>query len=575
MAAADFRLGTWLVQPSLNTISRNGASIHVEPKMMQVLVYLARQSGEAVSKDELLKAVWPDTFVTDDVLIRSISELRRILQDDAHEPRIIQTIPKRGYRLLPKLDPNTAPAKNVTRDSIAVLPFINLSSDAENEFLADGMTEEIINAMAQITELHVVARSSAFSFKGKHVDPRIIGQQLNVRTVLEGSVRRSGSRLRITAQLINATDGYHLWSERYDREMKDVFDIQDEISRSIADRLKITLQGNDSEPLVRTGTKNLEAYQLYLKGRALLYRRGGAIPRALECFERAVSLDPDYALAWAGLADAHTTLGYYGLRRPDASMPKGMEAAQRAVALGPTIAETHNALAMASWMGAWNKAMAEREFLHALSLNPRYIQARAWYALFYLQFSAGRLMEGVSQTELALECDPLSSYAHAIYSFTSVYAQQCEKAVQVARHAVELDSECYLAHFALQEVLHISGQFEESVAVGESALAMSGRHPWSLAILAVTLADWAKLADADAVYAEMTGRGRRQYVAPALLALAAAAASREDEAIRHASHAFEIRDPHCLFFLSNLEPSSARLHASPRFRQVLLDAGLS
>jgi len=195
-----------------------------------------------------------------------------------------------------------------------VLPFLNLSADPENEFFTDGITEEIINALAQIKKLHVAARTSSFSFKGKHVDLRIIGERLNVRAVLEGSVRRSGNHLRVTVQLVSVADGYHLWSEKYDREMKDIFEIQDEISRSIAERLKVTLE--NEQPLVKAGTNNLEAYQLYLKGRALFFRRGPHLRRSLECFERAVALDMNYALAWAGLADALNMHGFWVYFRP-------------------------------------------------------------------------------------------------------------------------------------------------------------------------------------------------------------------------------------------------------------------
>ncbi len=457
--------------------------------------------------------------------------------------------------------------------SIAVLPFINMSADTENEFFADGITEEIINALSQIERLHVAARTSSFFFKGKHPDMRQVGKQLNVRTVVEGCVRKAGDRLRITAQLVNVADGYHLWSQRYDRELKDVFAIQDEIARSIAERLKLSLEGDQPEQLVKAGTKNLEAYQLYLKGRALLYRRGRAIWQAAECFDRAVSLDPDYALAWAGVADAYTTIGYYGFARPESSMAKGMEAARRAVTLNPSLAEAHNALAMASLMGAWDKAQAEREFLRALELNPRYIQARDWYALFYLQFSEGRLAEGVVQAKLALEADPLSSYAHAVYSLTCAVAGKYAEAVAASRRAVELDSESYLARMIFHGVLHLSGQFEEAVVVGEFALAISGRHSWSMAVLAMTFADWGRPADADAIYAEMLARARRQYMPPALLAVAASAAGREGEAIRHAREAFEIRDPACEAYFSRHSGYSARLYAYPRFRELLSEVG--
>jgi TolB-like protein len=374
-----------LVSPNLNTVSRNGTSARLEPKVMDVLVCLAGHAGEMTAKEKLVQTVWPDTFVSDDALKHCISELRRVMEDDARESTIIQTIPKRGYRLVAAVVARNSPAPSVARDSVAVLPFINMSADPENEFFADGITEEIINALSQVEQLHVAARTSSFFFKGKHIDMRQIGEQLSVRTIVEGSVRKAGDRLRITAHLVNVADGYHLWSQRYDCGMEDIFAIQDEVARSIVDRLRVTSKQDTQEPLVRTGTTNLEGYQLYLKGRALLYQRGAAIPRALECFKRAVNLDEEYGLAWAGLADSYTTLGYYGLTRPEVSLPAGTEAAQRAVELGPSLAEAHNARAMAYLLDTWDLPSAEREFLCALELNPRYIQARDWYALFYLQ----------------------------------------------------------------------------------------------------------------------------------------------------------------------------------------------
>jgi adenylate cyclase len=569
---ALIRFGSFELDAESRELLKQGVKVRLQEQPFQILQVLLEQPSRVVTREELQRRIWPsDTFVDfDRGLYNAIKKLRESLDDSAESPRFIETLSRRGYRFIAAVTKNSGHAAQA---SIAVLPFINMSADAENEFFADGITEEIINVLSQIEQLHVAARTSSFFFKGKHADMRQIGEQLNVRTVLEGSVRKVGDHLRITAQLVNVADGYHFWSERYDREMKDVFAIQDEIARSIAERLKLTLEGDGAEHLVKAGTKDLEAYQLYLKGRALLYRRGGAIPHALQSFDRAVKLDPDYALAWAGLADSYTTLGYYGLAAPDACMPKGMEAARCAVALAPSLAEAHNALAMASLMGTWDKAEAEREFLRALELNPKYIQARDWYALFYLQFSEGRLAEGVAQAKLALESDPLSSYTHAIYGLTCAIAGKYAEAVQISRRAVELDSESYLARIILLGVLQSAGRFEEGVAVGELALTMSGRHPWAMALLAVTFADWGKPADAGAVYAEMLARASRQYVQPALLALAASASGRQDEAIHHAREALEIRDPGCQPYFSRHQSYSARLYAYPRFRELLSEMG--
>jgi TolB-like protein/Tfp pilus assembly protein PilF len=540
---------------------------------------LAQHPGETLSKEQLFQAVWPNIIVTEDVLKRCVAELRRAFDDDARNPHIIETISKRGYRLLAPVSAlavATAPAspESAVTDSIVVLPFANMSADPENEYFADGITEEIIDALAQIQGLHVVARSSAFSFKGKFIDLRIVGEQLKVRTVLEGSVRRADNRVRITVQLVSTADGYHLWSERYEREMKDVFAIQEEIAQAIAQRLKITFPWR-GKPLVKTSTPNLEAYEAYLKGRALLYKRGPAISRALVCCQRAVDLDPNYACAWAALADCYSLLCWYSLAVPRDFMPKAVEAARRAVALDPSLAEAHSALAFISLLHSWDRAEAEREFALATQLNPKDVQALYWYGFFYLQLSEGRLTEGLEQGKLALASDPLSGTAHAMYALTCNLAGKTAESIEVSRRAVQLDSESFFANWVLQAVLQSSGQFEASVAAGESALAMSGRHPWSMAWLAVALADCGKTGEADSLYFEMQARARREYIAPTSLAIAASAAAREDEVIRYAREAYEIRDPSCMTFFSRYSSLSPRFYRDPRFREIIAQMGRS
>jgi len=535
-----------------------------------------------VTREELQQRIWPsDTFVDlDHGLYNAIKKLREAMGDSADTPRYIETLSRRGYRFIaPLIGPAPEPggsarAADAPRDSIAVLPFLNLSADVENEFFVDGITEEIINALAQIEQLHVVARGSAFSFKGKHIDLRIIGEQLNVRTILEGSVRRAGNRLRITAQLVNAADGYHLWSERYDREMEDIFEVQDAIARSIAERLKVTLAGDQQARLVKAGTENLEAYKLYLKGRVLLYRRaaGLAIPRALECFKQAVALDSEYAPAWAGLADAYTMLDFYGFSRPEGRAPRGKQPAKRAVELDPGLGEAHSALACVYLMSDSDLAEAEKEFLCALELNPRYIQARAWYALFYLQLARGRLEEGISQAKLAMESDPLSGYAHAMLGMTYSVAGRYAEALQTLQRGVELEPESFLPRWSMHWTSHLSGRFAEAVAAGEEVLASSGRHPWAMATLAVILADWGKPAAAEALYVELMARAGRGYVQPSQLAIVAAAAGRQDEALRYARESVEIRDASVIWFSKYL-PYTARLRADPRFQEILLKFG--
>ena len=578
----NLRFADYEVDARAGELRRRGVRVRLQVQPFQVLWSLLERAGDVVTREELQKRIWPvDTFVDfDQGLNNAVKKLREALGDAADKPRFIETLSKRGYRFIAEVEESSGisrvipgPLARTAVDSIAVLPFTSVSPDPADEFFADGMTEEIINALAQIDRLHVVARTSAFSFKGKHIDVRLVGKQLNVRTILLGSVRKAGNELRITTQLVNAEDGYHLWSDRFDREVKDIFKIQDEIARAIVERLKVSLKPGEQERLVTAGTNTLESYQLYVKGRQLLYRRGGAIARAAQCFEREIALDPDYALAWAGLADSQAVLGYYGFVRPESNAPKVLEAAHRAVALAPSLAEARNAMAIASLMCDWNRKESEHEFLRAIELNPSYTQARDWYALFYLQFSEGRLEDGIAQAKLALKADPLSSYAHAVYGLTCGNGGKHQEGVEACRRAVELDSESFVAQMLLQLVLHIQGNLEESVAAGELALAMSGRLAWSMAFLGVSYGKWGKSEEADALYSEMLARARRQYIPPALLAVAAAAASRENDALRHAREAFEIRDPDCWIFFTRHFPFSAPLYAYPRFCELLVCNG--
>ncbi len=351
-----------------------------------------------------------------------------------------------------------------TEKSIAVLPFTNMSSDPEIEYFGDGIAEEIINALAQLPGLRVAGRSSAFSFKGKREDLRVIGDKLAVGTVLEGSVRKAGARLRITAQLVNVADGYHLWSERFDREPEDVFAIQEEIARTIAERLQVSMAGSDQKTLVRPHTENLEAYQLYLKGRGLLYRRGVAIWQALEAFRAAFELDPQYALASAGLADAYTLLGLYGVLTPRDALPHARAAAHRSVELGPELAEAHNAVAGVQ-LWDWEWSGADREFRTALQLNPSYVQARCWHGMFNLQWVQGRDEEGIAEAARAVEVEPLAAYPRSMFALALSGARRHGAAVQEARRAAGLDPDAYFSQIILAAAYHGAGRLADARGV--------------------------------------------------------------------------------------------------------------
>jgi tetratricopeptide (TPR) repeat protein len=414
----------------------------------------------------------------------------------------------------------------------------------------------------------VAARTSAFSFKGKSVDLRTIGEKLNVTTVLEGSVRRAGDRVRITAQLSDVRNGFQLWSERYDRELKDIFDVQDEIAKAIAERLRVTLEGTREARLVEQATANIEAYQLYLKGRALLGRRGLSIPRALEQFRQAVEQDPGYSLAWAGLADAYTGLAITGSVSSAGSKREAMAAATRAIELDPASAAGHCALANATLLYENNRARAGQEFERGLELNPNYALGRSWYALFYLQWARGELERGIAEARRALDTDPQSSYLSMILCCCYCTAGRLDEAVATGRQAMQQDPDSFVARWATGVALRTAGRCDEAVSVLESAAAISSRHSRALASLAGAFGHWGKRAEASAIYRELLDQSTRSYVCFTYQALAAEAAGEREEALSLSRRAWEEREPP--FFLhTRYLPEFRTLRADPRFTAIL------
>ena len=459
-----------------------------------------------------------------------------------------------------------APAERVA--SIAVLAFTDMSAAKDQDWFCDGIAEEILNALTPLKGLRVAARTSAFSFKGKSDDLRTIGEKLNVTTVLEGSVRRAGDRVRITAQLSDVQNGFQLWSERYDRELKDIFDVQDEIAKAIAERLRVTLAGGKDYRLVEQATTNIEAYQLYLKGRALLDRRGASVPAALGLLRNAVELDPGYSLAWAGLADTFTVLAYSGAVRGSELKAQAMAAATRSIELDPTSAAGHNALACASLLYENNRAKAKHEFERALELNPNYVLARSWYALHYFQWACGKFEQGILEARRALDIDPLSAYVAMILAICLCTAGRLDEAIETARRAVQQDSESFVALWALGVSLGTAGRFEEAVSTLEAAAGMSGRHTLALTCLAGVFGQWGKSAKASALHRELMDSASRGYVSASHLALTAEAAGQREEAIAFARRAWDEREPPFILWARHF-PQYRALHSDPRFAAIL------
>ena len=451
--------------------------------------------------------------------------------------------------------------------SIAVLPFVNMSKDEEQEYFSDGISEEIINMLVKIPELNVAGRTSSFSFKNKNEDIRIIAEKLNVDHILEGSVRKSGNMIRITGQLIEASTGYHLWSEKYDRELHDVFAIQDEIAKVIADKLKITFYDQVGKPIERAQTHNVEAYQLYLKGRSLYYKRGIEMFEALRCFEAALKVDPEYALAWAGLTDTYSMLCLHSFIPPEEVWPKAIQAVQRAMETGPQLAECHSALGTIALLYERDWEKAEQEYLKALELNPKYMQARTWYSLFYLQQVKDLNELAIEQAEIAIQNDPLSSYAHTILGMVKLKSGTNDGLESVTK-GVEYDRNSFLAWYALGIAYHINGEFSKAIETLNYSIEISGRHAWALNSLLITFIDAKHEKEAETIYHELILRSKTGHVLPSILAMASAAMGKNEKAIQYAYQAFERHDPFQIQSSKNW-PDNKYLVAIPEYQEIL------
>jgi serine/threonine protein kinase/Tfp pilus assembly protein PilF len=433
------------------------------------------------------------------------------------------------------------PIVDVNHRSVAVLPFANMSGDPSNEYFSDGVSEEIINALAQLPGVHVPARTSAFSYKGKNVDLRTIGEQLSVATVLEGSVRKSGNRIRITAQLVNVADGYQLWSERYDRELTDVFAIQDEIASAIAGKLDVTLGGGNAQ-LVKPPTRDIAAYDVYLKGRALVRQRGASLPAAADAFEQAIALDPEFSAAYAGLAQALVLSAMWGLTRFPAVKERASEAIDAALSRDPNSVSGHIASGILA-LCLLDRERACQSFTRAVALDPSDSEARAIYALYDRGYIRGSYDGGLDEMDMALLGDPRGAHVHAHKGLLLAWAGRFADAADAGRRACELDPGSFYATWALVHALNVGGDLDEASVETEKAIARFGRHSWLMMGWSAGLKRAGRPDIADALFQELEARARTAYVQPMTRASAAFGANRIDDTFRLLNEALEDGDP--------------------------------
>ena len=459
---------------------------------------------------------------------------------------------------------------SLDRYRIAVLPFANISADPEDEYFADGMTEELISKFSSLHDLSVIARTSTMQYKGTGKGVAEIGRELQVGTVLEGSVRKAGDRLRITAQLIDVASQAHLWSEEYDRDLTDVFAIQSDVAQQVAQALEITLQPTETRQLEKAGTADLEAYNAYLRG---LYHFNTwskeGLEKGIQYFQQAIARDPAFAKAYAAMAFAYDLEGQQGYRPLDDAYSKSKEAAHRALEIDATTAEAHTALAAAAGYYDFDWVRADQGYRRALELNPNSAVTHDWYGLSAM----GRHDEATAHLRRATELDPLTAYIRNDLGVSYVLARRYDEAIPECRRALDIDPRFYVGYWCLGMVYWKKGLLEKAMAAYERAVDLEPNDLWLKGDLALVYAAAGKRARAQQILEEDEEKARREYVTPVALALAHLAVGDLDGTFAWMDKMYEEHHPELIWM--NQQPRYDRLRGDPRWHELMRKIGFT
>ncbi len=623
--------GSFEVDLASGELRREGLKVKLQDQPLRLLVLLLERAGEVVTREELRNRLWPaDTFVDfDHSLNTAVRKLREALGDSAEAPRYVETLARRGYRFaVPVRDreapappalsadaevpspathtaarglsspprvvaiagvlgaaalvaywmgarpgPRTQPGRRLT---LAVLPFDNLSGEPDQDYLSDGLTEEMITQLARLEpdRLRVIARSSTWKYKRADRDIPRLRQELGADYVLEGSLRRAGERVRVTAQLVQVVDQSHIWAETYEREMRDVLVLESEVARAVARAIAMTLAPEAEARLARARPVRPECYLDYLRGRYFWNRRTeAALRQALGYFQRAVAADPGYAPAYSGLADCYSSLGassVVGGLPPRQAMPEAKAAALKALEIDGTLAEAHTSLAIVHLLYDWDLAASEKEFKRALDLDPDYTAAHHWYSHCLLPL--GRTEESLAESRRALELEPLNLVINGHLGWHYLYARQYDQAIEQYRRTLELDpafpqAQRYAAWAFLQK-----GRHAEAIAALRAALSGLGRQPEVEAELGHALAVAGRRAEARAVLEDLRQPSSGRYVSPYAVALVHAGLGDRDQALAWLDKAYAERSDYMPYL--GLEPMLDPLRSDPRFGALVRRVGL-
>ncbi|MCI0621800.1 MAG: winged helix-turn-helix domain-containing protein [Acidobacteria bacterium] len=620
-APGKIRFGVYEADLRAGELRKHGMRIRLQDQPFRVLAMLLERPGDLVTREEFRQKVWPaDTFVHfDHGLNKAINKLREALGDSAENPRFIETLPRRGYRFLVPVThlgqraataDTHAPVDRETKADtrgvsslrvwlalgllaavtgaawylwsggvarprvsskkvmLVVLPFSNLDGDPEQDYFCDGMTEEMILQLSRLRPdtLGVIARTSAMQYRKTSKRADEIGRELDVQYILEGTIRRTGNRVRITAQLVQAADQTYLWAETYEREVADVFSIQSGVAQRIARSLALELLPAQQAALSRAPTASAEAYESYLRGRFHWNKRTPAdLQKSVAFFQRATKLDPGFALAYAGLADAYNVLPYYGLLPPRQAFPQSKAAAQRALELDPASAHAHTALAYAHHYFDWDWGTAEWGYARAQELNPNYAQAHQWLAAHLVEM--GRVDEAVLEMELARQMDPLSLIVNAGLGWIQFHGRRYAQAEAQLQKTLELDPNFVPARLWLGQLYEVTGRRKEAVAEFRAVRELAGDAPTGLAELAHALAREGMVTEARQALHRLLDITKERYVPSDEIARAYLGLGDRDAALAWLEKGYEERA--VKMALLAVDPTWDSLRSEARFVHLL------
>jgi TolB-like protein/Tfp pilus assembly protein PilF len=574
------RFATFELNIRTGELRKKGVKLRLQGQPLQVLETLLKRAGDLVTRHELRAEIWPaDTFVDfDHSLHNAIARIRETLGDSAETPRFIETLPRRGYRFIEPVQEAT-PAGSTACTSpearpihaLAILPLENLSGDPAHDYFADGMTEALITSLAKIKALRVISRTSAMQYRGARKSLPHIARELNVDAVIEGSVIRSGDRVRIAAQLIHATTDQHLWAESYDRDFRDILSLQSEIAQQVADEVRIVLTPEERAGLNSVRQVNPEAHECYLKARYHWNRRTEeSVKKALSYFHRAIDADPTYAPGYAGLADAYNILGYYNALPPFEAYPKGKAAAIKALELDRSFAEPHATLGVVKRDFEWDWSGAEQEFQRAIELNPGCVDAYHWRGTLFSML--GRHADALREKSRALELDPLSVVIRTDLGRMFYFSRDYDRSLEQYRAALDMDANFVSAHLWLAHVYQQKGLLDEAIIELKAGVHLSNDSPYALARLGHGYALAGKLNEACSLLEQLHALSSQRYVSPYDLAIVHVGLQKKEEAFRCLLKALEQRSL-WLGYL-NVEPQLDPLRSDHRFQDLLQRIGL-